>query len=82
MSKSKTELIHDLELRLADLANQWRRLHSGGQLEAAQVVAQEYHSTMAKLWALGWDGEGLLPDSELPDSLMPDYYIRRWKSTR
>ena len=81
MSNSESDSINDLELRLAHLAYQWRKLHAGGQLEAAQAIVEEYHSTMSRLWALGWDGEGLLPDSELPDNLMPDYYIKRWQNS-
>jgi hypothetical protein len=33
---------------------------------------------MDKLWELGWDGTELLPDSELPKEIMPEYFIERW----
>ena len=72
-------LIDTLELRLAQLANDWRKEHSIGQFQSADVIVQEYHLVFSELWELGWDGEGLLPDSELPDELMPEKYIAKWR---
>lgn len=79
MLQSKNDLIEKLERQLARLANEWRKQHSISDLDAAQATVEEYHSIFMKLWELGWDGEGLLPDSELPDNLMPEYYFERWK---
>jgi hypothetical protein len=72
-------LIHELELHLAQLANDWRREHSIGKHQMADTIVQKYHSVFSELWALGWNGEGLLPDSELPDEIMPEYYIEKWR---
>ena len=71
--------MEELELNLAKLANRWRKQHSDHQLKSAQATVEEYHSTFKRLWELGWDGEGLMPDSELPDDLMPEYYLARWR---
>lgn len=68
-------LINKLELSLAHLANDWRREHSLGKLETAEKIIQKYHLVFSELWELGWTGEGLLPDSELPHELMPEYFI-------
>lgn len=82
MSNSKDELLIDkLELRLAQLANQWRKEHSIGKVQTAKIIVDEYHLIFSNLWALGWNGEGLLPDSELPDEIMPEYYIEKWKQS-
>ena len=78
MPESSEEVILKLELRLGELACHWRRLSSNGQLDAAESMVQDYHAVMKKLWDLGWDGETLLPDSELPDRLMPRYFLDRW----
>ena len=79
MVQPRNDLIEKLELSLAKLANEWRKHHSNNELDAAQLTVEEYHSVFIKLWKLGWDGEGLLPDSELPDNLMPEYFLERWK---
>jgi hypothetical protein len=79
MGGTQYPLIENLELHLARLANQWREQHSRNQLKAAGATVEEYHSVFKKLWELGWEGEGLLPDSELPDNLMPEYYLARWR---
>ncbi|MBE7471980.1 MAG: hypothetical protein DPW09_26765 [Anaerolineae bacterium] len=81
MKRSKDNLIDELELQLAKLANQWRRQHSDNQLDASQLTVKEYHLIFKRLWELGWDGEGLLPDSELPNDLMPKYYLERWRKS-
>ncbi len=70
--------IDSLEHELSLLAYTWRGLDSQESEKAAEIV-REYHMVFAKLWHLGWDGEGLLPDSELPNDLMPSYYLERWK---
>ena len=78
MSNPKDELqIDKLELRLAQLANHWRKEHSIGRVQTANAILEEYHLVFSKLWTLGWNGEGLLPDSELPDEIMPEYYIKK-----
>jgi hypothetical protein len=79
MSNLSNELSQELEHRLGVLAMRWRSLHSAQNSEAAVEVVEEYHKVMGRLWALGWDGEGLLPDSELPDRLMPEYFLQRWR---
>ena len=76
---SVNDEIENLERKLSYLAYQWRGQHSSGQLEAAQLTVKEYHLIFERLWKLGWDGEGLLPDMELPDKLMPTYFLERWE---
>ena len=61
---------------------QWRGLYLKGRPEEEAAVIEEYHSVFAQLWASGWDGEGLLPDEELPDELMPKYYIEKWQKKK
>ena len=78
MSRSKIDLIDELELRLASLANRWRGAHSRKNLEVAKAIAKEYDTVFEELWSLGWRGETLLPDSQLPTRLMPDYYLKHW----
>jgi hypothetical protein len=70
--------VDSLERELSFLAYTWRGLGPQDSEEASKVV-QRYHEVFAELWELGWDGEGLLPDSELPDKLMPEYYLKRWR---
>ncbi|MCP4542082.1 MAG: hypothetical protein GY832_33570 [Chloroflexi bacterium] len=70
--------IDSLERELSFLAYTWRGLHSQEAEKAVEIVSK-YHIVFAKLWDLGWDGEGLLPDSELPNDLMPSYYLEKWK---
>jgi hypothetical protein len=79
MTSSKHDRIVELELGLAKLANEWRQQHSSDQLDAAQATVEEYHRIFRELWRLGWEGEELLPDSELPDTLMPKYYLEKRK---
>jgi hypothetical protein len=76
--ESKSEMIDALESRLCNLAYYWRGKHSTGAYEAASKIVDEYHATMAELWSLGGHGEGLTPDEELPDELMPDYWLEWW----
>lgn len=71
--------VDQLELELTRLATQWRWQHARGQLEEAENTVKEYHVVMANLWMMGWKGRGQLPDSELPDGLMPDYFIAYWE---
>ena len=73
------EKIDKLEVRLSRLAMKWRSSHSQKELEDASKIVAEYHTTMNQLWSLGWDGSDLLPDSELPDELMPKYFLEYWQ---
>ena len=69
-----TAQIPELELELCHTAMNWRAAkHVHKTNEMARLVTY-YHDTMAKLQALGWKGEGLLPDEMLPDRLMPAWY--------
>ena len=80
LSKSELE-IDSLELNLASLTTEWRKLQHQQIISEAAKVAEEYNIIIAKLWRLGWDGEGLLPDSMLPDELMPKYFLEKWNQT-
>jgi len=66
-----------LEQHLGQLAYQWRSV----PLESpeARAIVHEYHDVLAALWQQGWTGEGLLPDAELPDELMPRYFMEYWQ---
>jgi hypothetical protein len=48
---------------------------------SAQKVIEEYHATLTKLYELGWDA-ALDVDSELPDELMPEEYLKRNSSSK
>ena len=63
-----------LEFHLGDLAAQWRSTYGDDNRQAALV--HEYHATLGILYAQGWDSV-LDSESELPDALMPQEYMRR-----
>jgi dimeric dUTPase (all-alpha-NTP-PPase superfamily) len=73
------EKIGKLEVHLSHLATKWRSLGSQEKTEDACKIVEEYATTMDQLWSLGWDGGDLLPDSELPDELMPKYFLEYWQ---
>ncbi len=58
-----------LESWLGELAARWRGTWD-------QNIVDEYHTTMTRLYELGWDGR-LDIESELPDRLMPEEYLSR-----
>lgn len=58
-----------LEVQVATLAGIWR-----GTFDSK--IVREYHVIMGLLYELGWDGV-LDFESELPDELMPDEYLKR-----
>lgn len=82
MPDQQDKTIDELEHRFGHLAMQWRGLHSRRKYKEAATVVEEYHSIFAQLWALGWDGGDLLPDEELPDELMPKYFIEKWRKKK
>jgi hypothetical protein len=82
MSNQQDGLIKELVHRLGHLAMQWRGLYLKERQKEETAVIEEYHSIFAQLWALGWDGGDLLPDSELPDELMPKYFIEKWEKKK
>jgi len=63
--------LDNLEGKLSYLAMHWRGV-------GAQELVKQYHKVVQELWDLGWRGTTLLPDSELPDRLMPRYFISYW----
>lgn len=67
-----------LEHHLSDLAAMFRgAAHDPDHCdELRQGIIQEYHATMAQLYALGWD-DALDADSKLPKTYMPEEYFRR-----
>ena len=75
----KNEITDSLEDKLTQLAFQWRGKHRQQDFEAAKKIVDEYHTTIAELWELGWRGEALLPDSELPSQMMPKYFLDHGK---
>jgi hypothetical protein len=62
------------EFHLGDLAALWRGSYDDH--ERQQRIVQAYHETLAQLYRLGWDSV-LDIESELPDALMPEAYMRR-----
>ncbi len=76
-----------LEEHLCALAGAWRA--SWGDASRQEEIVREYHTTMTKLYALGWDGI-LDIECELLRDLMPKAYLQRhsipdekwqWKKT-
>lgn len=63
--------------QLAYYAALWRGRQRQHQSHEAQQAIQQYHAVMELLWALPWEAD-LDPDEELPDDLMPLYYINYW----
>jgi hypothetical protein len=66
--------LNALESKLCILASSWRG--SWGDPLKQEEIVREYHTTMEKLYSLGWDAV-LDIDCELPDRLMPEEYLRR-----
>ena len=75
-----SSLIGSLELELSKLAYRWRTASHRGNLDEAEEILQNYHATFARMWGLGWNGGSLLPDIELPEYLMPEYFVNYWKN--
>lgn len=74
MSTDQFKLIEELVNRLSDLAMEWR-----SKPQHDPKIVDQYHSTMDQLWTLGWDGRTLAVDSQLPDRLMPKYFLEHWQ---
>lgn len=79
MSETSQNSWDKQEIRLAHLANDWRKFHSQAAFDRADLVVNEYHKVMKELWESGWRGNDLLPDCELPAELMPSYFFDYWK---
>ncbi len=82
MSDEQDKVINELVHRLGYLAMQWRGLYLRERPKEETKVIEEYHSIFKQLWALGWDGGDLLPDGELPDELMPKYFVEKWRKNK
>ncbi|HLO17297.1 MAG TPA: hypothetical protein VK206_20865 [Anaerolineales bacterium] len=67
--------IDNLERKLSYLAMNWRG-------EKTHSIVKQYHEVVQNLWNLGWRGTTLLADMELPDELMPQYFISYWIKRR
>jgi hypothetical protein len=79
MQTDDANTINALERRLSHLAMNWRSFHSRHRFDDAEKAVLEYHRILSELWNLGWDGGDLPPDAELPDELMPKYYLDKWR---
>jgi hypothetical protein len=71
----------DPELRhwqkmLGNLAAEWRAVYRG--IDKQDEIVAEYHAILKKMYDKGWRSY-LDVDSELPDSLMPDFYLNMYK---
>lgn len=70
-----------LQAYLATLAAMFRGAkRTNDQVEQKEIV-QEYHTTLHKLYMLGWD-DGLDREAELPYELMPEEYFKRAERRR
>ncbi|MCC6298426.1 MAG: hypothetical protein IT314_03955 [Anaerolineales bacterium] len=74
MPTDQAELIKELEHRLSNIAMEWR-----SKPQDDLKLVEEYSSTMDQLWKLGWDGSTLSLDAQLPDGLMPKYFLEYWQ---
>jgi hypothetical protein len=72
-------LIDELERELTGLAMHWRSFHRQGLFQEAKDTVEKYLIIFQKLWDLEWIGTNLPPDSELPDELMPQYFLEFWE---
>lgn len=63
---------------LSDLASVYRGLCRQGDTAGVERTVAAYHAVMAVLWELPWD-RNLDVMEELPDTLMPTYYIEYWQ---
>ena len=66
--------LRQAEFHLGDLAAMWRDAY--GQPEQQEKIVQEYRDVLLRMYALGWESQ-LDVESELPDYLMPEEYLRR-----
>lgn len=66
--------LHELESYLGDLAAQWRTVARG--LEHQDDIVSEYHDTLKQMFSHGWRGS-LDVESELPDALLPAFYLEQ-----
>ncbi|NJN68779.1 MAG: hypothetical protein HC884_19795 [Chloroflexaceae bacterium] len=73
--------MRQLQAYLGTLAGMWRNAKRKGKVERQAEIVQEYHETMAQLYALGWD-DALDIDAELPDEFLPEEYLRRTQQRR
>jgi hypothetical protein len=65
--------LNRLEIYLSDLAAKFR---GADTLEYQDTIVEEYHTTMQRLYDLGWDAV-LDVDAELPEDDMPSEYKKR-----
>jgi hypothetical protein len=63
-----------LEMHLCDLAGTWAG--NWGNPDRQAEIVREYHATITKLYALGWD-DTIDLQCVLPRELMPEEYTRR-----
>lgn len=69
------------ELILSGLSAFWRGHKHKGELEKAQHVVNDYHAVFDYLWQKGWRSS-LSPDAELPEELLPTYYVNYWNNKK
>jgi len=75
VKQTDKEEIQRLELKLGELAEEWR---SSADQQKKKALVTEYRTTLRKMFALGYNS-WLDIDTELPDELMPEEYISRRK---
>ena len=67
------------ESLLGELAAIWRSV-KGDQGQATNAISA-YHKLFELLWSRGFRGD-MFPECELPEGLMPSYYIDYWRGKR
>jgi len=64
------------ESLLGELAALWRSTKESP--DQAKNVVKTYHDLFGLLWLRGFRGD-MFPEAELPDDLMPKYYLEYWQ---
>lgn len=65
------------ESLLGELAAYWRSVKD--HHNQATIAINAYHKLFDLLWSQGFRGD-MFPEAELPNDLMPSYYIDYWRS--
>ena len=73
-------LWYEGEAMLGRLAARWRSTNQSGETDQSKRLLVAYHEMVHFLWTKGWRGNHLLPEEELPNELMPAYFVEHWKS--
>jgi hypothetical protein len=67
--------LQNLSDRLSGIAAEWRAADIARDHKRAHAAVLRFHTIANELYALGWRGEGLGLDDELPDELLPTWLV-------